>query len=68
MTSALLTAFLALMCSGLPVALAMAVASLLYVMISGNVPDFVVIHRMVSGILSRRRFMDTPKPEGGTSC
>ena len=50
MTSALLTAFLALMCSGLPVALAMAVASLLYVMISGNVPDFVVIHRMVSGI------------------
>ncbi len=50
MTSALLTAFLALMCSGLPVALAMAIASLLYVMISGNVPDFVVIHRMVSGI------------------
>src|SRR6187549_3422553 len=38
------------MCSGLPVALAMAVASLLYVMISGNVPDFVVIHRMVSGL------------------
>ena len=50
MTSALLTAFLALMCSGLPVALAMAIASLLYVMISGNVPDFVVIHRMVNGI------------------
>src|SRR5471032_1174433 len=50
MTSALLTAFLALMCSGLPVALAMASASLLYVMISGNVPDFVVIHRMVNGI------------------
>src|SRR6187431_3054309 len=42
--------FLALMCSGLPVALAMAVASLLYVMISGNLPPFVVIHRMVSGI------------------
>ena len=50
MTSALLTAFLALMCSGLPVALAMAIASLLYVMISGNVPDYVVIHRMVNGI------------------
>ncbi len=50
MTSALLTSFLALMCSGLPVALAMAFASLLYVMISGNVPDYVVIHRMVNGI------------------
>ena len=50
MTSALLTSFLALMCAGLPVALAMAFASLLYVMISGNVPDFVVIHRMVNGI------------------
>ena len=50
MTSALLTSFLALMCSGLPVALAMAGASLLYVMISGNVPDYVVIHRMVNGI------------------
>jgi TRAP-type C4-dicarboxylate transport system permease large subunit len=50
MTSALLASFLALMCSGLPVALAMAGASLLYVMISGNVPDYVVIHRMVNGI------------------
>ena len=38
------------MCAGLPVALAMAFASLLYVMLSGNVPDFVVIHRMVNGI------------------
>ncbi len=50
MTSALLSAFLALMSAGLPVALAMACASLLYVMISGNVPDYVVIHRMVNGI------------------
>jgi TRAP-type C4-dicarboxylate transport system permease large subunit len=50
MTSALLSAFLALMSSGLPVALAMAIASLLYVVISGNVPDYVVIHRMVNGI------------------
>jgi TRAP-type C4-dicarboxylate transport system permease large subunit len=50
MTSALLISFLALMCSGLPVALAMAAASLLYVMVSGNVPDYVVIHRMVNGI------------------
>jgi TRAP-type C4-dicarboxylate transport system permease large subunit len=50
MTSALLTSFLAFMCSGLPAAFAMAGASLLYVMISGNIPDYVVIHRMYGGI------------------
>src|ERR1043165_8440584 len=38
------------MASGLPVAMAMALASLAYVMISGNLPDFVVIHRMYGGI------------------
>ena len=42
--------FLALMVSGLPVAIAMAGASLIYVMVSGNVPDYVVIHRMVGGL------------------
>jgi TRAP-type C4-dicarboxylate transport system permease large subunit len=42
--------FLALMGSGIPVAIAMAGASLVYVMSSGIVPDFVVIHRMVNGI------------------
>jgi TRAP-type C4-dicarboxylate transport system permease large subunit len=41
---------LAMMGSGLPVALAMAGASLVYVMSSGMVPDYVVIHRMVNGI------------------
>src|SRR5437870_13347988 len=46
----LLTAFLALMVSGLPVAMAMAVASRVYVMVSGNIPDFVVIHRMYRGV------------------
>src|SRR5436189_4278386 len=50
MGSGLLTGFLALMVSGLPVAMAMAVASLAYVMLSGTVPDFVVIHRMYGGI------------------
>ncbi|MBL8673076.1 MAG: TRAP transporter large permease [Alphaproteobacteria bacterium] len=50
MTSALLTAFLGLMVTGLPVALAMAVASLVYVLVSGNTPPFVVMHRMISGI------------------
>src|SRR5260370_6209705 len=38
------------MLAGGPVALSMIVASLAYVMISGTVPDFVVIHRMYGGI------------------
>ena len=50
MTAALLITFLVLMIVGVPVALAMAGASLLYVMLSGTVPDYVVIHRMVNGI------------------
>ena len=50
MTAVLLLGFLVLMLAGLPVALAMIVASLAYVMLSGTVPDFVVIHRMYGGI------------------
>lgn len=42
--------FLGLMGSGLPVAIAMAGASLVYVMMTGLVPDYVVIHRMVGGL------------------
>jgi TRAP-type C4-dicarboxylate transport system permease large subunit len=42
--------FLGLMASGLPVAIAMAGASLIYVMVTKNVPEFVVIHRMVGGL------------------
>ena len=42
--------FLLLMILGVPVAFAMAGASLLFVMISGTVPDFVVVHRMISGV------------------
>ena len=42
--------FLVLMGAGIPVAIAMAGASLIYVMVEGNPPPFVVIHRMVSGI------------------
>ena len=42
--------FLGLMASGLPVAIAMAGASLVYVMVTGNIPDYVVIHRMVGGL------------------
>ena len=43
-------AFLVLMASGVPVAVAMAGASLLYILWAGNPPPFVVIHRMVGGI------------------
>jgi TRAP-type C4-dicarboxylate transport system permease large subunit len=42
--------FLALMAGGIPVAIAMAGASLLYILFAGGLPPFVVIHRMVSGI------------------
>jgi TRAP-type C4-dicarboxylate transport system permease large subunit len=42
--------FLGLMGSGIPVAMAMAGASLVYVLVSGNTPDYVVIHRMVGGL------------------
>ncbi len=42
--------FLALMGSGIPVAIAMAGASLIYVVTTGIAPDFVVIHRMFAGL------------------
>jgi TRAP-type C4-dicarboxylate transport system permease large subunit len=42
--------FLALMGGGVPVAIAMAGSALLYIWSTGNLPSFVVIHRMVSGI------------------
>jgi TRAP-type C4-dicarboxylate transport system permease large subunit len=38
------------MVSGLPVAIAMAGSSLLYILISGNQPGLTVIHRMIGGI------------------
>jgi TRAP-type C4-dicarboxylate transport system permease large subunit len=42
--------FLFLMAGGVPVAIAMAGAALVYILWTGNLPPFVVIHRMVSGI------------------
>ena len=42
--------FLLFMSGGVPVAIAMAGASLAYILVSGNLPPFVVIHRMVGGI------------------
>ena len=43
-------AFLVLMSSGLPVAIAMAGASLIYILVSGDLPGFAVVHRMIGGI------------------
>ena len=42
--------FLFMMSSGLPVAVAMAGASLIYILISGDLPGFAVVHRMIGGI------------------
>ena len=42
--------FLFLMAGGIPVAIAMAGSSLLYILISGNLPPFAVVHRMIGGI------------------
>ena len=42
--------FLGLMSSGIPAAIAMAGASLLYILISGDLPGFTVVHRMIGGI------------------
>jgi len=48
----LIGAFLILMLIGVPVALAMVGASLLYLLISGSVPDVVVAQRMIAGVES----------------
>lgn len=42
--------FLGLMATGIPVAIAMAGASLIYILISGDLPGFAVVHRMIGGI------------------
>ncbi|MBX3605632.1 MAG: TRAP transporter large permease [Piscinibacter sp.] len=42
--------FLVLMIIGVPVSIAMAGSSLLYILISGDLPPFTVVHRMIGGI------------------
>ena len=42
--------FLIFMGAGIPVAIAMATASLIYIWVSGTSPSMVVVHRMISGI------------------
>ncbi|TAK50454.1 MAG: TRAP transporter large permease [Betaproteobacteria bacterium] len=47
---ALMATFLAFMAGGVPVSIAMCAASLIYVMATRNIPDYVVIHRMYGGV------------------
>ena len=42
--------FLVLMAGGIPVAIAMAGSSLIYILASGTMPPFAVVHRMIGGI------------------
>src|SRR6201991_2151763 len=48
----LLGGFLLLMLPGLPVALAMAVSSLVYILVSGITPDVTLAQRMIAGVES----------------
>ena len=50
MNSVLLGGFLAVMMTGVPIAIAMCIASLLYIWISGTIPPITVVHRMVGGV------------------
>jgi tripartite ATP-independent transporter DctM subunit len=47
---ALLTSFLVFICVGVPVAVALGGASLLYVMLEDSTPHLVVVHRMMAGV------------------
>ncbi|WP_151637457.1 TRAP transporter large permease [Noviherbaspirillum aerium] len=48
----LIGSFLVLMLIGMPVALAMVIASMLYIIATGSVPDVVVAQRMIAGVES----------------
>jgi TRAP-type C4-dicarboxylate transport system permease large subunit len=48
----LIGSFLGLMLIGLPVALAMMVSSLLYILVSGSVPDVILAQRVIAGVES----------------
>ena len=50
MNSLLLGGFLAVMMTGVPIAIAMCIASLLYIWASGSIPPLTVVHRMVGGV------------------
>ena len=46
----LIGSFLIFLLIGIPVALAMAISSLLYVLVDGTMQDFAVLHRMIGGV------------------
>jgi TRAP-type C4-dicarboxylate transport system permease large subunit len=50
MTGTLLATFLALMVTGIPVAIAMAGASLIYILVTESTPPMAIVHRMISGV------------------
>ncbi len=50
MNSLLLGGFVAALSTGLPIALAMMLASLMYIWVSGSIPPLTVVHRMVGGV------------------
>jgi len=50
MNSLLLGGFVGALMTGLPIALAMVLASLLYIWVSGTIPPLTVVHRMVGGV------------------
>ena len=50
MNSLFFGSFLAAMATGIPIAIAMCIGSLIYIWINGSIPPLTVIHRMVGGI------------------
>ena len=50
MNSLLFTTFLAALATGIPIAIAMALGSLVYIWVSGNIPPLTLVHRMVGGV------------------
>lgn len=49
MNTLFFTSFPAAMSTGIPIAIAMCVGSLIYIWLSGAIPPVAVIHRMVGG-------------------
>jgi TRAP-type mannitol/chloroaromatic compound transport system permease large subunit len=50
MNAIFFTSFLAVMSTGIPIAIAMCIASLIYIWFSGTIPPLAMVHRMVGGV------------------
>jgi TRAP-type C4-dicarboxylate transport system permease large subunit len=50
MNAVFFTSFLAVMSTGIPIAIAMCIASLIYIWFSGTIPPLAMVHRMVGGV------------------